>query len=127
MLYLFFLFYTQVETSRTILYKSGGETKRSEFDLQRNLGINFFSQCSFDFGGKLSEYLGIERRIDFEIVDDNDKVNAILLEDMNRRPEKYLFVLDAPEENSIVPKETREKITECAKRIQAQESEPLER
>mgnify|MGYP003289581127 CR=1 FL=1 len=110
-----------------ILYKNGGKGNRSEFDLQRNLGIDFFRKNSFHFGEKLSEYLGIERRIDYKIMDDNDKVNAILLNDMNARPEKYLLVLDAPEENSIVPKETRNKIAECAKMLEVKEQEEEER
>ena len=110
-----------------ILYKNGGKGNRSEFDSYRALCISFFGQNGFHFGEKLSKYLGIERRIDYKIVDDNDKVNEILLKDMNARPGKYLFVLDVPEENSIVPKETRDKIAECARQIEFEESELSER
>jgi len=110
-----------------ILYKNGGEGKSSEFDKQKWLGINFFNRCSFHFGGQLSEYLGFKDRVDYSIVDDNDKVNSILLNDMNARPEKYLFVLQAPEENSIVPKETRDKIAEYAKMLEAKVDEQEER
>lgn len=110
-----------------ILYKNGGESKWSEFEPYRKFGINFFGQYGFEFGKKLSKYLEIERRVDFEIIYDNDKVNAILLNDMKARPGKYLFVLDAPEENSIVPKETRDKVAEYAKTLEVKEKQEEER
>jgi len=110
-----------------ILYKNGGESKWSKFEPYRKFGINFFGQYGFKFGKKLSKYLGIERRVDFEIIYDNDKVNAILLNDMNARPERYLFVLEAPDENTIVPKETRDKIEEYAKTLEVKVKEQEER
>lgn len=92
---------------KKILYENGGYRS----NILRNLGINFYGQMNFDFAGQLSEYFGTKH----EKYYNNYIINQILLNDMNRRPEKYLFVLQAPEETSIVPKETREKIVECAK------------
>mgnify|MGYP003306072896 CR=1 FL=1 len=113
-----------------MLHQNGGRGTRSEFSYsnKNDIRMNFLKYTSFEFGKILSEYLGAKgERIDFTIVENKYKLNETLLNDMNVRPEKYLFVLDATEENSIVPKKTRDKIAECARRIELEESELSER